>query len=175
MAESQTSGKKLAAPRWMRVLLGLSLALNLLVLGLVSGAMVRYGGADGMRPPPRTVGATLFRELPPEDRRAIRDRSNGMMMMNGMNMNHHERRMAAASAVSAAMRAKPFDRDALSAILEQQAAQRDGFETSVQQAWIERVANMTDAQRHAYAGRLEHAMNRTGFLTRRTRPRERKP
>jgi uncharacterized membrane protein len=167
MAQSQAGSKMMAAPRWMRVLLGASLALNLLVLGLVSGALVRYGGSDGLRPPPRTVGAALFRELPPEDRRALRDRSDGMMMMNGMNMNHHERRVAEAQAVSAAMRATPFDREALAAILEQQAAQRDGFQKSVQQAWIERVANMTEAERQAYAGRLVHAMNRPTSMARR--------
>ena len=46
-------------PKWVRVLLALSLALNLLIIGLVGGAMVRFGGSDGMRPPPRSIRSHL--------------------------------------------------------------------------------------------------------------------
>ena len=153
-------------PMWIRILLGVSLALNLLVLGLVGGAMLRFGGPEGMRPPPRTVGAALFRELPREDRNALLTRSNGT---------HDDRRArqkADALAVSAAMRATPFDTEALEAILDAQAMHRAGFQKSVQQAWLTRVANMNDAQRFAYADRLEHALKHPWFKerTRKQRP-----
>jgi len=163
MAEIQTGSKKMAAPRWMRVLLGVSLALNLLVIGLVSGAYVRMGGLQGLdrlRAPPRTVGAAMFRELSGEDRRALRDRSNGMNMGGSMPMTHHARLMAEAMEVSEAVRAVPFDPQALSDILEQQARKRQGFQKSVQQVWVERVTTMSASEREAYGARLLHAMNR---------------
>lgn len=172
MAQGSNPVGKASSPVWMRVLLGGSLALNLLIAGLVGGAIVRYGGVDGLRAPPRSMGAALFRELPREDRRALRDRSNGMMMSKGMNMNHHERQMAEAMAVSAAVRAEPFDRDALSAILKEQAKQREKFQQSVHQAWLERVANMSSAERQAYAARLEHSMSRYDAQSRRAMPRD---
>jgi hypothetical protein len=164
-------------PFWLRVVLGVSLALNLLVLGLVGGTMVRYGGLDGMRPPPRSVGAALFRALPGEDRRALWDRSYAMPMANGMSMSenmpkgHHARQMAQARAVSAALRVTPFDRQALAAILQEQAVRREGLQQSVQQAWLDRVADMTDEERLAYSTRLDHAMDRPRFKERRKKSR----
>ena len=56
---------------WLRVVLGLSLMLNLLIVGLVLGAVIRFGG-PGERPPPPT-GVAMFRALPSDDRRAMRD------------------------------------------------------------------------------------------------------
>ena len=166
-----------SVPIWLRIVLGVSLGLNLLVLGLVGGTMVRYGGPDGMRPPPRSVGAALFRALPGEDRRALWDRSYAMPMANGMSMTeempkgHHARQMAQARAVGAALRATPFDREALAAILQGQAARREGFQKSLQQAWLDRVADMTEAERVAYSSRLEHAMDRPRFKDRRKKSR----
>ena len=160
-------------PLWFRIALGVSLGLNLLVLGLVGGTMLRYGGPDGLRPPPASVGAALFRALPGEDRRAIWDQSIAMPMAEGMSMpmgmpkGHHARQMAQARQVSAALRATPFDRQALAAILEEQAAQREGLQKSVQQAWLDRVAGMTEEERRAYSARLEHAMDRPRFKDRR--------
>jgi len=148
------------APLWLRILLAVSLALNLLVLGLVGGAMLRFGGPDGMRPPPRSIGATLFRELPREDRNALLSRPHG---------SHGDRRArlkADALAVSTAMRATPFDQEALKAILDTQATHREGLHKSVQQAWLTRVANMSDAKRRAYADRLDHALSHPRFKER---------
>lgn len=148
---------------WVRVLLGVSLALNLLVLGLVGGAMYRFGGPDGMRPPSRTAGAALFRELPQADRRALWAKSNGTRT------DQRARQKADASALASAVRATPFDVTALQALLEQQAARRAGFKASVQQAWLARVDGMTAKDRQAYADRLERALTHHGAAARHNR------
>jgi len=156
-------------PVWLRVVLGASLALNLLVLGLVGGAMLRYGGPEGVRPPPRSVGAALFRALPGEDRRALREHSS--VTMKGMKNGPHARQMELARALGEALRATPFDLEALAALLDRQAAQRVGVQKSVQQALLERVAAMSAPDRQAYADRLEHAMSRSRGKDRRKKPR----
>ncbi len=174
MDKAEKTGARM--PVWLRIVLGLSLGMNLLILGLVGGVMLRFGGPEGMRPPPQSVGIALFRALPGEDRRALRERSIGMAMGSGMSMKEmqngpHVRQMAQAKAVSAALRATPFDREALSAILDGQVARRLGYQKSMQQAWLERVAEMSAADRQAYAARLEHAMNRSRNRDRRGKSR----
>ena len=147
---------------WLRILLGVSLALNLLVVGLVGGAMWRFGGPDGTRPPPRTIGAALYRALPREDRRALLAQSRGKFpgVRDG-------RRKAGIQAVSAALRATPFDADAVMAILEAQAAARDDLQKSLQRAWLVRVGAMSAEQRRLYADRLERGQERRWFKRRR--------
>lgn len=138
---------------WLRLLLFGSLALNLLVVGLVAGAMVRFG-KPGVDRPPRSVGTMLYRELPREDRRALwreSSRSGGDVK---------ERRRAEGMAVTAALRQVPFDPDALSTVLTAQAAEREQFHRAVQDRWLARVTGMSDAERAGYADRLEHAMTR---------------
>lgn len=76
------------------------------------------------------------------------------------------RHKADALAVNTAIRATPFDVTALEAILSEQAARRSDFQGSVQQAWLNRIAGMSDAERQAYADRLEHALNRPRFKDR---------
>ena len=59
------------APRWMRVLLVLSLALNLLVAGLLIGDALTGGGPGrGPRPAEMALGP-VAQALDPADRRAI--------------------------------------------------------------------------------------------------------
>ena len=134
--------------RWPKILLGVSLALNLLVLGVVGGAIWRFGGPHDMRSAPRSIGAAMFHELPREDRRALRE---------GSSKGHADRRVrqqAEAKAVDAALRATPFDRAALETVLEGQSSQRAHFQKSVQDAWLDRIAGMSTTERLAYAERL---------------------
>ena len=65
------------SPLWMRVLLGVSLALNLAVIGLAVGASFRLLGPDG--PLPHTFGGALIRALPAEDRHEIGQRAREML------------------------------------------------------------------------------------------------
>lgn len=137
---------------WLRLILGLSLALNLAVAGLVAGAMLRFGGPDGMRPPPRNLGAALYRELPRESRRALR----ADMARSGAAT--RDRRTEAAR-LAEALRAEPFDRTRLTATLEARVRAQSEWLTRVQAAWLDQVAAMSASERAAYADRLEQALN----------------
>lgn len=138
---------------WLRVLLGVSLALNLAVAGLVVGAMIRFGGPGGMRPP-MPLGAMLYHELPRDDRRALREE------IHGARAHRAERRRADFRELDAALRAVPFDRARVADVLAAQSARHKDLEQEMRAAWLRRVAAMSEAERAAYADRLAEALTR---------------
>lgn len=143
-----------AGRRWLRVALAVSLTLNLLVVGLVVGAAMRFGGPDGGHKPPPSMGAALYRELPRDDRKAVRA---------AMKSAHGQRksdRATEAQRLGDALRAQPFDAAAVQAVMAVQAQARADWQGGVQQAWLARVAAMSDAERIDYANRLQKAMTR---------------
>lgn len=138
---------------WVRVLLIVSLSLNLLIVGIAAGSVYRLKGAREAGPPP-SVGMMLFRELSREDRRALR--SDAQQRNSGF----REARLKEGAAVMEALRATPFDRDALQGVLEMQAVDREAFQRRIQAAWLSRVDEMSDEERAAYADRLQERMSR---------------
>ncbi|MEK0162821.1 periplasmic heavy metal sensor [Phaeobacter sp. A36a-5a] len=135
--------------RWMRWLLIASLALNLVIVGIVGGAAWRFAGgraAAGMPPP---VGAILFRDLEVETRRSLRKAAEGE------HGSYQGRRQAEGRKVVDLLRADPFDAEALSGMLDEHAERRHGFQRSVQAAWLDQVVAMSPVERAAYADNLE--------------------
>lgn len=161
MAGLQTEDPKPRSRMWMRVLLGVSLALNLLVIGLVVGTMLRFGGPDGARQPPRSVGLAMVRALPGEERRALLGKIRGEQRA------QRGQREAETRLVLEALRADPFDRQALDQVLERQAEDRRDLQLEIQRAWLDRVARMDAGTRFEYADRIEGIMTQP-----RRKPRE---
>ena len=77
---------------WLRILVIVSLTLNLLFIGLVAGTFARVG--PPMPPPPPSVGAAMFKAMPPDDRKEIRERMRGTR-----DMHRDERHASEAEAV----------------------------------------------------------------------------
>ncbi|MGD9864339.1 MAG: periplasmic heavy metal sensor [Pseudodonghicola sp.] len=152
MTMTDTDRKPPRMRPWLRVLLGVSLALNLLVAGLAVGAAIRFGGGPERVRPPMPLGALLYRELPREDRKTLRDRNLGAREERAA------RRRADAEELNAALRAVPFDQARIEAFLTRDAARQAGLEEAMRHAWLARVAAMSDADRAAYADRLQQAM-----------------
>lgn len=150
---------------WLRIVFGLSLALNLLVLGVAVGAALRFGGPDGARRPPPVVGAALYRELPRDDRRAFRQAMEKSPQARGPG------RKEVAGQIAALLRASPFDISALQALLDDQAAQRGQWQKAASQALIAQLARMDPQERAAYADRVEEALSRSGQRGRKHRSR----
>lgn len=143
------------ARMWVRILLAVSLALNLLFIGLAVGAAARFGGPDGRRPPP-SVGAALIRALPSDHRRELRDE-----IRTHRSADRREQGRAEAQAIAEVLMAPRFDPDALAELAGRQLDRHHGRLAKMQGAWLERVKAMSAEDRHAYAARLQEIMSDT--------------
>jgi uncharacterized membrane protein len=142
------------APRWMKITLGLSLALNLLVAGMVGGAVLGRGHDrhDGLRSERFTSGDALVRALSPDDRRAVR-RALGPR---GKTFAAQRAQMATASdRMVALLRSTPFDAAAFGDAIDARARLGADLADAGQAALIAQIATLSQAQRNAYADRLE--------------------
>lgn len=156
MAET---GQKTPGMRgWLKVLFGVSLALNLLVLGVVGGAVMRHGGWDGGHHPPRAdmVGGPLTRALSQKDKRDVAREMRRTYRAEGRGGRaaYH----AAMQQLVTDLRAEPFDPDPVKV---QMAHMRDMLGERVaigQQILLDHLAQMDPDARHAFAARLEEAM-----------------
>ena len=149
MAEGAQSG----TGRWVKITLVVSLALNLLVVGGVAGAALSGGkwrdhGQHRMAP----VGGPLTRALTETDRRAI---GQAMREARRGEPNHREIHRAAFNGLLDDLRAIPFERDAAEARLREIRTVVEGKLTLGQTLLLDRLEQMTDAERAAYADRLE--------------------
>lgn len=138
--------------RWLRWLLAASLALNLLVGGLVLGEALR-GGPPGKGPHPTEIAlGPLARALEEGDRRAILDSLRGRPELDPLG---RRERGAAFGDILAAVRADPFDEAGLRAAMGRQAARVEAAQRATQEAVVARIAALTPEERAAFADRLE--------------------
>lgn len=154
MSETGTPARS-QAPRWMQIALGLSLALNLAVVGMAAGSLVRLGGVDAMRSPPQNLVGALLHEMPSTDRRALRDLIRNQTERSGQ-------RRDEAAAMVAALRAVPFQPAAMAARIETHTDRRAAVHAATMQGWLDRVSAMSDSARAAYADRLQRAARHPG-------------
>ena len=139
--------------RLMRVALGLSLALNVMILGALGGAMWRHGGRD--LPGLRSYASPYVQALPPEARRGL----HGKMRTSGKA--HHldrEARRALYDEMLAALRAEPFQADVAAAVLAAQGEAAAGVQQVAHDAWLAEVSAMDAAARQDYADKLQQRL-----------------
>ena len=148
--------------RGWRIVLIVSLALNLLIAGAIGGWVLRHGiGPHGRtRPAFRALaqlGGPLTHALDAEGRAAIAARLRA-------ERGAHEARRAALregfEALLADLRAQPFDRDRVAARLDAQRAQVAGRFQAGHAALVAHLAQMSAPERAAYADRLEEKLRR---------------
>ncbi|WP_170758922.1 periplasmic heavy metal sensor [Ruegeria lacuscaerulensis] len=139
--------------RWVSVLLSVSLALNLLIVGVALGTVYRVKGGDHGKAPPG-FGPALYRALPKEDRKVLRGE------LSERHVKGAKLRAQDFAALGAALRAEPFDPAAVQALLLQQAQFMADMQSALQEQWLARVTAMSDAERQAYADRLEDVVHR---------------
>jgi uncharacterized membrane protein len=145
--------------RWGRVLLAVSLGLNFLVAGVVMGGMAR-----NERPAPKeSVGAVTAGPLTNAFDKADRDALRRAVQEQGVDLREARRQMDAdVTRLIGALRAQPWDRAEMEEAL---AAMRTRFEERGrlgERLVIERLAEMTDTERAAFAQRLEDRGPRKG-------------
>jgi uncharacterized membrane protein len=142
----------------MRWLLVVSLALNLMVVGLAAGSAWHGGGKLSGHHPSRLgkIGGPLTRALSKEDRNEI-----GREMRAAYRSRQDERSQQHSLMQSLIddLRRSPFDREA---IADHMAAQRDILQERVslgQSILLDRLATMSPEDRAAYADRLKQALD----------------
>ncbi|MFK7938820.1 MAG: periplasmic heavy metal sensor [Roseovarius sp.] len=145
-------------PRWLRALLIVSLALNLLIVGLFAGVALG-GGKHGGPHPSRLeqIGGPLTRALSKDERKIL-----GRKMRETYRERTEDRQQqhALMQALIDEMRADPFDREAVAGHM---AAQREILQDRVslgQSILIDRLAMMSAEKRRAYADRLQEGLDR---------------
>lgn len=152
MADKTKTGKGL------RIALIVSLALNLLVVGVVGGAMLS-GDRWHHRGPPRVeaIGGPLTRALAPEDRRVL---AREMRAAHRDRNWSRDRLREEFTGLVADLKATPFDPQAVEARLTRiQQAFRERIDSG-QALLVARLAGMDDAERAAYAERFQEEMQR---------------
>ncbi|MEM8957921.1 MAG: periplasmic heavy metal sensor [Pseudomonadota bacterium] len=146
-----------APPRRRRtgLFLGLSLALNLLVIGAIVGALLlaRGGGPERRGEELRAAGRLpVAAMLPPHARAALWDglRADGA----GDREAYRAAFRAGAEQLDAALRADPFDPARVAALFAERRAFRDARAAEVDLVLVEVLAGMSVQERRAFADRM---------------------
>ena len=155
------AGKPGGAPVWMRVLLTVSLAANLLILGMVMGAFLtkdRSGGpADRMQVARDLAPPAFVLALPQTERRALIEefrKSSGSF--------RGERKAVRESlrAFLAALRSESFDAEQALGMLEGQRDRAIARQTKGAELFVRHLSDMSLEERRSYADRLEDVLRR---------------
>lgn len=148
-----------ATDRRIRIALAISVALNLGVLGVIGGALIN-GGPDRHGPMVRDVGFGFFSEaLTPDQREDLRQRfvaGNPRVLSEWSAMRND------AFAVLEALRAEPFDPDALKQTLAAQSMRMSDRLATGKILLEEFLVALPDDQRAAFADRLENRLRQIG-------------
>ena len=147
-----TETKPQRRPLWLRLLIGASFALNVLVIGALIG-LIATGPFRDDRPPMRSTGvAPLVGLLPPKERGEVFTQMRALGRDVGVTPSSQA---DARQRIIAAVSADPFDPDALVALLR---TERERFTTYTSQgeaALAQALAGMSPSERQGYAERLE--------------------
>lgn len=164
MSEPGPSGPtpRTRSGRGVRIALALSLAVNLAVVGVIGGAVLRRGGDRGDDGPPALhalgLGPFAF-ALPREGRDELRGR------MGEVDARLRDERRAigtALRAVQQALLAEPFDRAAADAALQASRQSAAALQTVGHEALLDQFETMTRAERAEVADRLDRVLHRLG-------------
>jgi len=145
--------------RWVMPLLFVSLAVNLLVAGLVVGHALSPDARfdrEG-RPARGVIGEPFIRALPDADRRAL---MRDVMQDRDRIRESRESLKQRFEAFLAALRAVPFDSDEVRRLLLEQREAAVGRQAIGEALLMKRLDEMSDDERAAYADRLEESLAR---------------
>lgn len=151
---SEPTSTTTRCPRWVKIVLGLSLALNLAIAGAVAGFAMR---AAPMRDGHTGMGyaAPYVIALPREARRDVFGaiRSNEALPKRSVRRAHYVEMIDA-------LRAEPFVQGRVEAILSRQSTGVAQIQDVSQAAWLSAVTEMDAAERAAYVERVENVLKR---------------
>ena len=135
-----------------RIMLGVSLALNLLFVGAIVGAIATGGGKRGGPPDLRAVAAPYVAAFDLSTKRAMR---KDMRAQLPTRKEAKAANKADYEAFLETVRTEPFDAVRAAAIMEKQFMRGAQFQSTGRKVAIERISNMSVEERKAYAERLQ--------------------
>lgn len=148
------------APRWMSLLLVLSLAVNLLIAGIVIGSVAtRDRDRPGGRPDlAGDLGRTPFvAALDRGDRRAL---ARALMREAGPLRESRSELKARFESLLAAIRAEPFDRASVERLIADQRHAAGRRQELGERLLLDYLEGLTPEARRAYADRLDRSIRR---------------
>lgn len=152
-----TTQKRAPMRMGFRILLIASVTLNLVVIGLIGGAAL---GKSKVNERPERVAdfmGAYTRALPQADRRAIGQSIRDSHRSSGVNREASRQQLASFLTV---LRATPFEATALQDALDAQSQTSVERRRIAQQFWLDRVSQMSDAERATYADDIEELLKR---------------
>lgn len=145
-----TDSTDLKPRKLWKILFGVSLALNLLIVGALGGALMRKGKGPTANHP--ASGFLYMRALDFQDKRALRKEilrnKDGRKLIKARNQ-------ASYSSAVDILKSNPFDRTAFENLLDEQAKFAKLRQSSARIALVNHIENMTKAERLIYAQRLK--------------------
>ncbi|MCL3882161.1 periplasmic heavy metal sensor [Marivita sp. GX14005] len=144
------------SPFWMRALLVVSLGLNLLVIGALAGFAVTHGPERWAGRPHAASGSIFTRTLPAEERRALRH----AFMSSASRPGGSQPIAADLQRAIDLLRETPFDADRFAAAMAEHSRHRAERDEIGRRLIADRIAGMSDAERDAYADRVQEALDR---------------
>lgn len=143
-------------PLWIKIVLALSLAVNLCIAGLVAGVILRGGPLAG-RAPAMGYAMPYVLALPRDLRRDV----FGAVRNDDSLPDRRARREEYRDMIKA-LKVTPFDAAAVEAVLVRQGDGVSRVQAVARAAWLEAVSSLSDEERAAYSERMQEALNRNG-------------
>jgi len=140
---------------WVKVLLAVSLGINLAIAGFVAGIALRGPAPLRGEGPGMSYALPYVVALERETRRAVLG-----AVRNAEELPSRRARRAKFDEMLTALRAEPFDRGAVLDVLRAQADGVARVQTVAQTAWLEQVEAMSLEERRAYADAVEDVLRR---------------
>lgn len=163
--DAPQANTKSRSRRWVRVVLAVSLGLNLLVVGLVGGAyfrVVKHTGAGEFPPPEvrvmRELGMGPFLSAFPHEQK--RQMARQLREQVGTFRLNREALVTELGAMLEALRAEPYDHAALEVLIDRQKARISTRAETARNILLNQISSMTPEERLEFAGRLEHSLSR---------------
>ena len=133
-----------------KILFGISLAINLLIIGALGGALSRAGKGPMVKH--RTSGFLYMRALNFEDKKVLRKKL--LRNKDSRKIIRAKEHSSYSSAIKI-LKKDPFDRKAFEDLLDEQTRYSKSKLSSARAALVAQIANMTKEERLVYSQRLE--------------------
>jgi len=144
--------EKPKSSRWLKIALGVSLCLNLLVAGAIGGAIFKGhkgGKFEGARAIAQDPLRAVFGALPRETRRDL------MRQMRQTGRDHPQNRSAWVSEFTTLLRAETLDKEALEALFKRRTERLELMTSTGRALLIENISAMSAEERVAMAQKAE--------------------